>query len=174
VKNRPSELKISSLSVVSAGDQEAQLVAFLELQFGRILDLALGGADPAAVRQDDGDRFTDDHRLDGGLGVDDRRVGEDRAADGAGRAAALVQRMLDLQQGGADLGQALADQLPLLLVAGQHGQDAVALFHQLGVLAADLHLFQLGQLAQAGVEDGVGLDVLSAKVEISFCLGSSS
>jgi hypothetical protein len=34
---------------------------------------------------------------------------------------------------------------------------------QLGVLAADLHLFQLGQLAQAGVEDGVGLDLRQAE-----------
>src|SRR5665213_3047905 len=37
-------------------------------------------------------------------------------------------------------------------------RDVRKILGQLGVLAADLHLLKLGQLAQAGVEDGVGLD----------------
>ena len=132
-------------------DQEAQAVALLELQLRGIFHAALGGSNPAAFGQDDGDRLADDHGFDGGVGVDVRGVGEGRAAE------------VEAAQGGLDLAQAGGDQLPLGLVGGQHAGDAVALLGQFGVLSTDLHLLQPGELAQAGVEDGVGLKVRKAE-----------
>ena len=69
-------------------DQEGELVALLELQLRGVLDPALGGADPAAVGENDGDRLAHDHGLERGFGVDLGGGGEDRAAlaDGGGGA----------------------------------------------------------------------------------------
>ena len=129
------------------GDQELELVALLELEFRGVFHAALGGADPAALAEDDGDRLAHDHGFERGLGVDLRRVGERGAAD------------VEVGQLGLGVLEPLPHQLPLGLVGRQHADDAVALFAELGVLAADLHLLQPGQLAQAGVEDGVGLQL---------------
>uniref|UniRef100_A0A0N4ZJN0 LigA n=1 Tax=Parastrongyloides trichosuri TaxID=131310 RepID=A0A0N4ZJN0_PARTI len=131
------------------GDQEAQLVAFLELQLGGIVDLALGGADPAAIRQDDSDRFARDEgfRRDEGRGVD-------RLADhGATRR----------DQGLAYRLQLLTDGLPLLGLGRRQRLQRSKFFRQLLEFLLDRHFFETGQLTQAGVENEVGLKLAQSE-----------
>ena len=112
--------------------------------------MAAQRADPALLRNHDGDRLAHHHRLfDRGLVVL-RRLGEIGAALAERRLLAeLVAHLLDLA----------GDRLPLLLLGADQLLDVGLLLAQLLVLALDLHLLELAQVAQPHVEDGVGLHV---------------
>ncbi len=122
---------------------------------GGIDVVALGRADPALLRQHDGHRLAR-HQL--GL------------VDGL-RGLALHQRRT---AGVAELlgvgGQFVADQLLQLGLAVEDAEDLLALLGQLVLLAADLHLFQAGQLLQLGFQDVVSLVFGQAEARDQRCL----
>ena len=112
--------------------------------------MAAQRADPALLRHHDGDRLAHHHGLfDRGLVVLGR-LGEGRC--GVRRAGLLAECFADL----LDL---IGDRLPLLLLGADQLLDRGLLLAQRLVLGLDLHLFELAQVAQAHVEDGVGLHV---------------
>ena len=119
-------------------DHEAVLVALFVFQFGRIFDPALGGANPATIAEDHGDRLANDHRLDG-------RVGINSGSHLEGRAPLADPRVGT--QDCADILEAHAHQLPLLAVGGQHRHQPIALLGHFGMFATQFHLLQPRQLA---------------------------
>ncbi len=104
--------------------------------------MALGRTHPAAGRQHHGDRLVREQ-----LGLLDRLRGG--ALDDAG--APLVAVFLGV---GLDL---VAHQLAQPGTAGEDGLELRALLGQLALLLADLHLLELGQMAQLGLQDRLGL-----------------
>jgi hypothetical protein len=104
--------------------------------------VALGGAHPAASRKHHGDRFA---RHDLRLGDRLRRGPFDEAA------ATVVAVLLGIRD---DL---VAHQALESRLARQDLHELVALRSQLRLLAADLHLLELREVSQLGLEDGLGL-----------------
>ena len=112
--------------------------------------MAAQRAHPALLGHHDGDRLAHHHRLfDRGLVVLGR-LGEIGAALAERRLLAeLLAHLLDLR----------GDRLPLLLLGLEQLFERLLLGAKLLVLLADLHFLELAQIAQAHVEDGVGLHV---------------
>src|SRR5208283_3704776 len=117
-------------------------VASLVGQRARIDLVALGRTGPAAGREHDRDRLADQQlALVNGL----RRS----ALDDLG--ATFVAEFLGVRDNHA------AQQLGELGLAGQYRLETGALFGELRLLFADFELLELGQVAQPGIEDRVGL-----------------
>jgi hypothetical protein len=109
-------------------------VVALELDAGKVGDVALQGADPALLRHDHGDRLALDHRLGevdlGGV----RRLLE-------GGAAAPERRVRP--EGLLHLADLPGDGLPLRRRRGEKLLDLLLLLRQLFELALQLHLLEL-------------------------------
>src|SRR5215204_5582409 len=135
-------------------ERDLEPVVALELDAGKIGDVALQGADPALLRHDDGDRLALDHRLGeidlGGV----RRILE-------GGAAAPERRVRP--EGLLHLADLPGDGLPLRGRRGEELLDLLLLLRQLLELALQLHLLELAQAAQPRVEDGVRLHLGEAE-----------
>src|SRR5437763_13214554 len=119
-------------------------VALAPLEFADLLErqMALHRPDPAALRQDDGDRLLLDHRRPVDLAR--RRHLLDA---GPPVVAELVLERLEIPLEAPPLPPRLGDQLLELL----------ALLGQRRPLFTDLHLLKATQLPQSHVEDGFGL-----------------
>jgi len=130
-------------------------VALLELErIGRSqIAMAAHRPDPAAFGQNDGDRFALDHRLQRDVPCGSGFLHQCTAvAKGRVGAVALAQRgNVALQLG------------PLALRAFDQLLQIFLLRHQIGMFAAQFHLFQLAQRPQAHVENGFGLPVGQGK-----------
>ncbi len=124
------------------------MVALLELQFGVGRQMTFEGADPAFLRQHDGDRLAFHQRL--GVDFQQRRGGADAGAAGAERAGA--EFLLDL----GDLG---GDFCPALAVVFDERAQFFLFRREAFVLLADFLLLQPAQRPQPHVEDGFGLRV---------------
>ena len=131
-------------------ESEFQRVVGLEGDAREIGDMAAQRADPALLRNDHGDRLAHDHRLfDRGFIVR-RRNTEGRAAlADVGLRAEFLPDLLDLAR----------NRFPLLGRRSDQCLELRALFAQRLFLGADFHLFELAQIAQPHVEDGVGLHI---------------
>ena len=136
--------------MVSAGNANFGPSSALNAIARQVGLMAAQRADPALLGHHDGDRLAHHHRLfDRGLVVLGR-LGEIGAALAERRLRAeCLAHLLDL----------VGDRLPLLLLGADQLLDAGLLLAQLLVLGPDLHLFELAQVAQPHVEDGVGLHV---------------
>ncbi len=119
-------------------------VTGLVLQRSRVDLVALGRTHPTSGGEHDGDRLVGDQRslVDGlgGLALDDLRSARIAVSFGIG-------------------GQLGADQFAQHRFAAEHRPQLVALGGELCLLAPDLHLFELGEVAQLGLEDGIRLDL---------------
>ena len=139
------------------GDEVGELVAFLELQLRRILDLALGGADPATFRQDDGDRLARNEGLGRDEGGRVHRLGD----RGPARRDQRLAHGLQL----------LGDRLPLLAFRRRQRLQVGKFFRQRIEFLLNRHLFQTRQLTQPGVENEVGLNLRQAEARDQDGLG---
>ena len=101
--------------MVSAWKASLERVAVLERQAAQVGDMALHRADPALLRDDDGDRLALDHRRLDVLDVVLRRLGEGRAAAAERRVRA--ERL-------AHLPDLVGDRLPLLVLGLEQRLDA--------------------------------------------------
>src|SRR5476651_468947 len=111
--------------------------------------MALQRAHPALLGSPHRDRLAlDESLLDRGEIVL-RRVGE--------LGPALAERRLRPKEV-ADLADLVADLRPLLGLGAEQALDALQFGTKILVLGADLEFLELAQIAQAHVEDGVGLD----------------
>ena len=142
-----------------------QRVVALIGQGGHIGDMTLQRANPALLRNHDGDRLALDHRFRQIEVPGLRRVLESRAPRPELRLQA--ERLLQL----ADL---RGDGAPLLGFVGEQPLDLGALLGQLRMFLAQLHFLQLAQGAQAGVENIVGLHVRELERGFQRALASSS
>ncbi len=109
--------------------------------------MAAQRAHPALVRHHHRDRLALDQHF-GEFLLD--------IAHGAEGGAALAERRLR-PEGVAHLPDFVRDRLPLLVFGFEQALQLLQLVAKILVLAPDLHLFQLAQVAQPHVEDGVGL-----------------
>ena len=142
---------------------EGGAVPFLELQRigGGKVDMPLHRADPAALRQDDGDRLALDHRLQRDIACR-RRFLDTRPPRAQRRIRAVA--IADLLQ--------VALHPPLLLGGiGEQPFQLGPLLVELVALAADFELLQPPQTAQPHVEDRLGLPVGQAEFRDHHLLG---
>ncbi len=130
---------------------EEGAVALLEL--GRIrarqIGMPLHRANPAALRQDDGDRFALDHRFKRNF-ARRRGFGDQRAARAQRGFRAIAV---------ADLGQIALHPRALARVAGEQGLQLGLFLLQPVAFFFDLHFLKAPQRAQPHVEDRLGLSV---------------
>ncbi|MCY1507074.1 hypothetical protein D9M68_413400 [compost metagenome] len=133
-----------------------EAVASLVGQPGGVDVVALGAAHPAFLGEHHGHRLRG-HQLGFGQGLG-LGAGDDR-------------RTTVVAVGLGILDQFFAHQLLQLGVAAEQRQQLLLFLQQLVLLAADLHFFQPRQLAQAGIEDVVGLDLGEAETLHQHRLG---
>ena len=104
--------------------------------------MALGRTHPTPRGQHDGDRFVGNERgfVDGlgGFALDDLRASRITVFFGVG-------------------GKFVADEFAQTLLVAEDGLELIALLGELFLLAANLHLFELGKMTELGLEDGFGL-----------------
>ena len=127
-----------------------QRVVALIGQGRHIGDMALERANPALLRNHDGDRLALDHRFRQIEVPGLRRVLESRAS--RPELCLQAERLLQL----ADL---RGDGAPLLGLVGEQPLDLGAFLGQLRMFLAQLHFLELAQGAKARVENIVGLHV---------------
>ena len=137
--------------MVSAENANFRLSSVLNAMPERSVDVAAQRADPALLRDHDGDRLALDQRLLDRRLVVLRRLGE--------VGAALAERRLRPERLAhlLDLRRRSSSTAPSRSRAG-----SVSSFFSVRsvlVLGADLHFLELAQVAQPHVEDGVGLHV---------------
>ena len=140
---------------------EAAAVPFLVFHFRGIDDVAFDGAGPAHLRTEHGDGLALDH------GFQRHHDGRRRLADlgpAAAQFGAGAEPFLDL----ADL---VADHPPAMLLVGEEVLDLRLFRRQRRVLLFDRLLLQLAQLAQAHVQDGVGLHLAQVEGAHELALG---
>src|SRR5690606_13222665 len=129
-----------------AVQQKARTVALLVLDLGAVLDVAPDHPDPALARAHDRDRLTLDRRLER-LAVDHRSLAERGAPPPERPVAEAAADLLVLL---AQLGPAQSFVLQQLLQLAPLGPERLLLLEQ-------RLLFQATQIAQAHVEDRLGL-----------------
>jgi hypothetical protein len=122
-------------------------VALFELEIVEIA-VALQRADPALLGEDHRHRLTRDERFDVDVSRNRGRLTQ--------FSAALTERRTRTEKLARFL-QLAADLAPLLAGVFEQALQVGLLFAQRRVLAANFHLFEFAQLAQARVEDRFGL-----------------
>ena len=131
---------------------EEERVALFEAQLGVFRQMALLGANPAFFREDDGDGLA----LDKGRFIDGDRGGG-AIDNGAARAERAVAKGF---LGGFDF---FRDGRPALGLAAHQRIQAALFLGELVVLAADFHLLQSAQAAQAHIQHRIGLHLGEAE-----------